>query len=61
MLSDAEDVSEGVLSNDDATARATVEFLLGHQVAADLPDRIDLVDISAAYDGAVESIRELRG
>lgn len=30
MFSDAEEVSEGVLSNDETTARATVEFLLSH-------------------------------
>lgn len=60
MFSDVEDVSQGALSNDETTARAAVEFLLSHQDAADLPDRIDLVDISAAYDGAVESIRDLR-
>lgn len=60
-LSDAEDVSAGVLSNDEATARATVEFMLKHQTAGDLPDRIDLVDVSAAYDGGVEAIRQLRG
>ncbi|UVI36741.1 hypothetical protein [Brevibacterium spongiae] len=61
MLSDAEEVSDGVLGNDEATARATVEFLLRHQHSGDLPERIDLVDISAAYDGAIESIRQLRG
>jgi hypothetical protein len=60
MLSDAEEVSEGVLSDDEATARATVEFLLSHQDAGDLPDRIDLFDITAAYEGAVESIRQRR-
>jgi hypothetical protein len=37
-----------------------VEFLLSHQPSGDLPDRIDLVDIAAAYDGAIESIRDLR-
>lgn len=61
ILSDAEDVSDGVLGNDEATTRATVEFRLKHQSAGDLPDRIDLGDISAAYDGGVEAIRELRG
>lgn len=61
ILSDAEDASDGVLSNDEATARATVEFMLKHQSAGDLPDRIDLVDISAADDGGVEAIRNLRG
>ncbi|MGC3022041.1 hypothetical protein [Brevibacterium sp. FAM 24630] len=60
ILSDAEDVSDGVLGNDEATARATVVFMLKHQAAGDLPDRIDLVDISAAYDGGIEAIRDLR-
>lgn len=60
MFEDAEEVTDGVLGNDEATARATVEFLLSHQPAGDLPDRIDLVDIAAAYDGAIESIRDLR-
>ena len=61
MFADAEEASDGVLGNDEATARATVEFLLSHQPSGDLPDRIDLVDITAAYDDAVESIRKLRG
>lgn len=61
MFDDAEDVSDGVLDNDEATVRATVEFLLSHQPSGDLPDRIDLVDIAAAYDGAIESISKLRG
>lgn len=58
MFDDAEEVSDGVLGNDEATVRATVEFLLSRQPPGDLPDRIDLVDIAAAYDGAVESIRK---
>ncbi|WP_453984891.1 hypothetical protein [Brevibacterium casei] len=61
MFDDAEDVSERILSNDEPTAPRTVEFLLSHQPAGDLPDRIDLVDIAAAYDGAIESISKLRG
>ncbi|WP_152349125.1 hypothetical protein [Brevibacterium sp. CFH 10365] len=61
MFADAEEASDGVLGNDEATARATVEFLLSHQPSGDLPDRIDLVDITAAYDDAIESIRKLRG
>ena len=60
MFDDAEEVSDGVLGNDEASVRATVEFLLSHQPPGDLPDRIDLVDIAAAYDGAIESIRRLR-
>ena len=61
MFDDAEEVSDGVLGNDEATVRATVEFLLSRQPPGDLPDRIDLVDIAAAYDGAIESISKLRG
>ena len=61
MFDDAEDVSDGLLGNDEPTVRATVEFLLSHQPPGDLPDRIDLVDIAAAYGGAIESIRGLRG
>lgn len=61
MFDDAEDVSDGVLDNDEATVRATVKFLLSHQPPGDLPDRIDLVDIAAGYDGAIESISKLRG
>ena len=60
MLADVDDASEGVLRNDEETARAVVEFMLSHQASGDLPDRIDIVDITAAYDGAVESIRKLR-
>ncbi|WP_167193906.1 hypothetical protein [Brevibacterium pigmentatum] len=60
MFDDAEEVSDGVLGNDEASVRATVEFLLSHQSSGDLPDRIDLVDIAAAYDGAIESISRLR-
>lgn len=45
---DAEQVSDRVLDNDEATARATVEFLLSHLPPGDLPDRIDLVDIAVA-------------
>ena len=61
MFDDAEEVSDGVLGNDEASVRATVDFLLSHQPPGDLPDRIDLVDIAAAYDGAIESISKLRG
>ncbi|GAA1853321.1 hypothetical protein [Brevibacterium marinum] len=60
MLSDAEDATDGVLANDEATARAVVEFMLKHQVSSDLPERIDITDLDAAYEGAIESIRDLR-
>ena len=60
MFDDAEGVSEGILSNDEPTAPRTVEFPLRHQPSGDLPSRIDLVYIAAAYDGAIESISKLR-
>lgn len=60
MLSDVDDITNGTLANDEATARAIVEFLLAHQDSADLPERLDIADIDAAYEGAVETIRDLR-
>ena len=56
LLDDAEDLSDGRLSDDEATARATAEFLLSHQDAADLPTIIDLDEVLAAYSDAVEGI-----
>src|SRR5699024_11919805 len=51
MFSDVEDVSQGALNNDEATARAAVDFLLGHEVAAERPDGSLILDLSAAYVG----------
>ncbi|WP_231447052.1 hypothetical protein [Brevibacterium zhoupengii] len=55
-LSDAEETSDGVLADDEATAHATTRFLLAHQSAGDLPERLDITDITAAYDGAIDAI-----
>lgn len=59
-LGDAEAISDGDLADDEDTARATVVFLLELQDSSDLPDRLDLTDIDAAYEGAVESIKKHR-
>lgn len=56
LLVDATDVSDGELSDDEPTAVATFTFLLGHQDAGDLPERIEIADVVAAYDDAVEQI-----
>lgn len=60
VLGDAEAISGGDLVDDEDTARATVVFLLELQDSSDLPDRLDLTDIDAAYEGAVESIKKHR-
>lgn len=59
-LEDADGVSEGQLSDDQETAKATVAYLLQHQEAEDLPEVIDLGDVVAAYPDAVERIAALR-
>jgi hypothetical protein len=60
-LGDADAVSDGRLADDEATARATVAYLLGHQEAEDLPPAVDLGDVVAAYPDAVERISGMRG
>lgn len=59
-LSNASDSSGGRLTDDEATARAAIRFLLSHQDAGDLPPRIDIEDVFAAYPDAVDSIESLR-
>lgn len=61
VLADADDVSGGRLANDAATARATIAYLLTHQDASDLPPRIEIGDVLAAYSDAVDGIVSLRG
>ena len=55
-LADAEDASDGGLTDDEATARATTRFLLTHQFAGDLPERLEITEFTAAYYGAVYEI-----
>lgn len=59
-LGDVDDVSEGRLTDDEKTARAAFQFLLTHQDASDLPPRIEIVDVLAAYPDAIEGIEALR-
>lgn len=60
VLVNAEEASEGRLTNDERTARATLAYLLRHQEASDLPPRIEIEDIIAAYTDAVPGIESLR-
>lgn len=55
-LARAAEVSDGVLADDEPTARATFAYLLTHQDASDLPPIIELGDVVAAYADAVEAI-----
>lgn len=59
-LSGASEASGGALTEDRATARATMNYLLTHQDAADLPWRVEIADVLAAYDDAAEKIAALR-
>lgn len=56
LLEGADDLSGGLLGDDEATARATAEFLLSHQDAADLPATIEIDEVLAAYPDAVQAI-----
>ncbi len=60
-LGEAPRVTGGRLADDEATARATFAFLLQHQDGADLPGQIDIEQVVAAYDDAVDTIVALRG
>lgn len=55
-LGDAESVSDGRLADDERTVRATVRYLLEHQEAGDLPERVEIADVDAAYPDAVDRI-----
>ncbi len=59
-LAQAPSLSAGRLADDEATARATLTFLLQHQDGADLPEQIELEQVMAAYDDAVDAIAALR-
>ncbi|RMB60134.1 hypothetical protein [Tessaracoccus antarcticus] len=59
-LDHAGDDSAGRLGDDEATARATIKYLLTHQDASDLPERIELGDLLAAYPDGVDRIEALR-
>lgn len=59
-LVDMEDAGDGQLTDDEATARATISYLLSHQDASDLPTRIEVGDVLAAYPDALDKILALR-
>lgn len=59
-LADAESESGGSLAADEPTATATMRFLLTHQDAADLPWRVYIADVLAAYPDAADKIAALR-
>ncbi|NYF96966.1 hypothetical protein [Janibacter cremeus] len=60
LLGEAEDSSDGLLGPDESTARATIQYLLQHQDAQDLPQYIDIEEVLAAYPDAGEEIGSLR-
>lgn len=55
-LGDAATATSGRLADDAATAAATVGYLLAHQDAADLPPRVALEEVLAAYPDAAGQI-----
>lgn len=60
LLGDADDLSEGQLADDEKTARAAIRFLLTHQDASDLPYRLEIGDVLAAYPDAIDGINAQR-
>ena len=60
LLAEVDGASGGRLADDEATARATIAYLLTHQDASDLPPRLEIDDIVAAYPDAVDGIESLR-
>lgn len=60
LLGDAEEASDGRLSDDARTARAVIQFLLRHQDASDLPGRIEIEDVMAAYSDVVDEVEASR-
>lgn len=59
-LNGAEDVTEGLLGEDKDSAYILAEFLLEHQEAGLLPPIIEIADVVAAYDYALERFEELK-
>ncbi|MDT0190309.1 hypothetical protein [Rothia terrae] len=59
-LNGAEDVTEGILSEDQESAYILAEFLLEHQEAGLLPPIVEIDDVVATYDFAIERFEELK-
>lgn len=60
-LVQAAEASGGKLTDDEATARATVSYLMEHQDGVDLPAEVEIVDVLAAYPEAADEIAARRG
>lgn len=52
--------SKGRLEADKPTARATIRYLLNLQDARELPERVEIADVLAAYADAVDAIVQRR-
>ncbi|WP_178945349.1 hypothetical protein [Kocuria sp. TGY1127_2] len=49
-------LTNGMLPDDDVTARAVLQFLMTHQDPSQLPADVELEDVLAAYDDAEQQI-----
>ena len=60
VLSGASTATDGTLAEDEATANATMLYLLGRQDASDLPARVEIDDVLASYPDAADAIAAIR-
>jgi hypothetical protein len=60
VLSGASTATDGTLAEDEATASATMLYLLGRQDASDLPARVEIDDVLASYPDAADAIAAIR-
>ncbi|WP_425307697.1 hypothetical protein AADG42_02730 [Ammonicoccus fulvus] len=60
LMGGAGEASKGKLDEDEASARAVVAYLLGRQQADDLPNRVEIGDVTASYGDVVDEIVRLR-
>lgn len=60
LLDEIDGLSEGRLDDGEDTARAVVSYLLDRQRADDLPIRVEIGDVTASYEDAVDEIVRLR-
>lgn len=60
LMGGAEEASKGKLDEEESSARAVVAYLLGRQQADDLPNRVEIGDVTASYGDVVDEIVRLR-
>ena len=60
ILDDADNSSGGRLQDDEMTAHAVIRYLLARQDPNDLPPRVEVGDVLAAYPDAVDGVPALR-